>query len=260
MRDRTLFVEGCASCHGQDARGHGPGPRPARRGRAVGRLLPAHRADALAVPGEEPLRTDPLYSEEEIQALVAYVASLGGRRIPKVDPAAGDLSEGERLFTLFCAGCHGKLAKGGVVTGAMAPSLDEATPVQVAEAIRIGPYVMPPFDDALIDQRQLDSIVAYVEKTQGPRQPRRLGPRRRRPDPRGDGGLLHRAAGAADRVAPARGARRREPRARAELAAAAFLGSRRRRASRRSSSTSSPTTPSSSGSPWGSRSWAWPAR
>ena len=155
----------------------------------------------LAVPGEEPLRTEPLYSEEEIQALVAYVASLGGPPVPEVDPAAGDLSEGERLFTLFCAGRHGKLAKGGV-TGAVAPSLDESTLVQVAQAIRIGPYVMPPFDDALIDQRQLDSIVAYVEKT-GPRQPRRLGPRRRRPDPRGHGGLLHRAAGAADRVPPA---------------------------------------------------------
>ncbi len=30
---------------------------------------------------------------------------------------------------------------------------------------------MPPFDDALIDQRQLDSIVAYVEKTQDPDNP-----------------------------------------------------------------------------------------
>jgi ubiquinol-cytochrome c reductase cytochrome c subunit len=168
---RTLFLEGCASCHGQDARGtdrapdlHGVGALSADFYLRTGRM-------PLAVPGEEPLRTEPLYSEEEIQALVAYVASLGGPPVPEVDPAAGDLSEGERLFTLFCAGCHGKLAKGGVVTGAVAPSLDESTPVQVAQAIRIGPYVMPPFDDALIDQRQLDSIVAYVEQTQDPDNP-----------------------------------------------------------------------------------------
>ncbi len=165
---RTLFVEGCASCHGQDARGtdrapdlHGVGALSADFYLRTGRM-------PLAVPGEEPLRTEPLYSEEEIQALVAYVASLGGPPVPAVDPAAGDLSEGERLFTLFCAGCHGKLAKGGVVTGAIAPSLDELTPVQVAQAIRIGPFVMPPFDEELIDQRQLDSIVAYVEKTKNP--------------------------------------------------------------------------------------------
>ena len=74
---------------------------------------------------------------------MAYVGSLGGPPVPTVDPAAGDVSEGERLFTLFCAGCHGKLAKGGVVTGAIAPSLGESTPVEVAQAVRIGPYVMP---------------------------------------------------------------------------------------------------------------------
>jgi ubiquinol-cytochrome c reductase cytochrome c subunit len=162
---RTLFVEGCASCHGQDAQGtdrapdlHGVGAQSADFYLRTGRM-------PLAVPGEPPLTNEPLYSEDEILALVAYVGSLGGPPIPSVDPAAGNLSEGERLFTLFCAGCHGKLAKGGVVTGAIAPTLDEATTVQVAEAIRIGPFVMPPFDEELIDQEGLDSIVAYVEKT-----------------------------------------------------------------------------------------------
>lgn len=168
---RDLFLEGCASCHGQDARGtdrapdlHGVGELSADFYLRTGRM-------PLAVPGEQPRRNEPFYSEEEIQALVAYVGSLGGPAIPTVDPAAGDLSEGERLFTLFCAGCHGKLAKGGVVTGAVAPSLDESTPVQVAQAIRIGPYVMPSFDEELIDQHELDSIVAYVEKTKEPDNP-----------------------------------------------------------------------------------------
>lgn len=162
---RALFLEGCASCHGQDARGtnrapdlHGVGEQSADFYLRTGRM-------PLAVPGEQPLSNPPGYEEDEIQALVAYIGSLGGPPIPTVDPAAGDLSQGERLYTLFCAGCHGKLAKGGAVTGAIAPSLDQATPVQVAEAVRIGPFVMPWFDEKLIDQRELDSIVAYVEKT-----------------------------------------------------------------------------------------------
>jgi ubiquinol-cytochrome c reductase cytochrome c subunit len=162
---RTLFLEGCASCHGQNAEGtdrapdlHGVGELSADFYLRTGRM-------PLAVPGEQPFRNPPEYDEDEIQALVAYVGSLGGPAIPTVDPAAGNLSEGERLFTLFCAGCHNKLAKGGVVTGAIAPSLDAATPVQVAQAIRIGPFVMPWFDDKLIDQEEMNSIVAYVEKT-----------------------------------------------------------------------------------------------
>jgi ubiquinol-cytochrome c reductase cytochrome c subunit len=165
---RQLFLEGCASCHGQNAEGtdrapdlHGVGAQSADFYLRTGRM-------PLAVPGEQPLSSPPEYEEEEIQALIAYIGSLGGPDIPTVDPAAGDLSEGEGLFTLFCAGCHGKLAKGGVVTGSIAPSLDEATQVQMAEAIRIGPYVMPRFDEKLIDQRKLDSIVAYVEQTKNP--------------------------------------------------------------------------------------------
>lgn len=162
---RSLFLEGCASCHGQDARGtdrapdlHGVGALSADFYVRTGRM-------PLAVPGEQPLRNEPLYSEDEIQGLVAYVGSLGGPAIPTVDPAAGDLSEGERLFTLSCAGCHGKLAIGGTITGALAPSLDQSTPVQIAQAIRIGPYVMPWFDEKLLDQGEVDSIAAYVEKT-----------------------------------------------------------------------------------------------
>jgi quinol---cytochrome-c reductase cytochrome c subunit len=165
---RQLFLEGCATCHGQNAEGtdrapdlHGAGAQSADFYLRTGRM-------PLAVPGEQPLTNPPEYDEDEIQALVAYIGSLGGPAIPTVDPEAGDLSEGERLFTLFCAGCHGKLAKGGVVTGAIAPALDGVEPVQIAEAIRVGPFVMPWFDEKLLDQHQLDSVVAYVQKTENP--------------------------------------------------------------------------------------------
>jgi ubiquinol-cytochrome c reductase cytochrome c subunit len=46
-----------------------------------------------------------------------------------------------------------------------------ATPRQVAEAVRIGPYVMPKFSKRAISDRQLDSIVRYVEFTKNPARP-----------------------------------------------------------------------------------------
>jgi ubiquinol-cytochrome c reductase cytochrome c subunit len=54
------------------------------------------------------------------------------------------------------------------MTGAKAPPLDRATPVQVAEAVRIGPYVMPKFSTSDISDAELDSIIAYVEYMKNP--------------------------------------------------------------------------------------------
>jgi ubiquinol-cytochrome c reductase cytochrome c subunit len=40
--------------------------------------------------------------------------------------------------------------------------LQQATPVQLAEAVRTGPGTMPPFDSNTISDRQLDSVARYV--------------------------------------------------------------------------------------------------
>jgi ubiquinol-cytochrome c reductase cytochrome c subunit len=53
--------------------------------------------------------------------------------------------------------------------GAKAPPLDQATPVQIAEAVRIGPYAMPPFPERAISDQELDAIIAYVQYTKNPR-------------------------------------------------------------------------------------------
>jgi ubiquinol-cytochrome c reductase cytochrome c subunit len=105
-------------------------------------------------------------SEHEIRALTAYVASLApGPPIPKPHPERGNLSVGLHLFTDHCAGCHQVVAQGGVLSGALPPALEDATATQVAEAVRIGPYVMPRFSEKAISSAQLDSIVRYVEYT-----------------------------------------------------------------------------------------------
>jgi quinol---cytochrome-c reductase cytochrome c subunit len=162
-RGRTLFSEGCASCHGTDAHGiagrgpdlHGVGARSADFYLATGRM-------PLNNPREAPARHPPAYDARDRRALVAYVASLGGPPIPATEPARGSLSEGLRAFTEHCAGCHQVLARGGIVTGGVAPPLTQATPRQIEEAIRIGPYLMPKFASAQINDRTVDSIARYV--------------------------------------------------------------------------------------------------
>jgi len=91
--------------------------------------------------------------------------------VPTPHPERGNVADGLRLFTGHCAGCHQIVAQGGYVTGAVVPSLADATPTQVAEAVRAGPYLMPRFSRKAISDRQLDSIVAYVTYTKNPDDP-----------------------------------------------------------------------------------------
>jgi ubiquinol-cytochrome c reductase cytochrome c subunit len=167
---RRLFAAGCASCHGLGARGV-PGRGPSLRGvgaRAADFYLRTGRMP-LSNPGDAPVRGHPAYPEAQIRALVAYVASLGGPGIPRVDPARGSLANGFEAFTSHCAGCHQVIARGGIVTpGVIAPPLQQATPTQVAEAIRIGPYMMPRFSTRQISPQEVDDIARYVVSTRDP--------------------------------------------------------------------------------------------
>jgi ubiquinol-cytochrome c reductase cytochrome c subunit len=115
-------------------------------------------------PGEQAQRKKPAYSRLQIRQLVAYVASLGpGLPIPAVDPEGGDLAAGNQLYANNCASCHSSAGAGGALGHATyAPPLKRATPVQVAEAIRIGPGPMPRFGRETFDDDQLASIVRYV--------------------------------------------------------------------------------------------------
>jgi len=166
---RALYLEGCATCHGDDARGR-PGQAPSLRragAQAASFYLNTGRMP-LADPHDEPTRSSPAYPARERRALIAYLGSLGGPPVPTVHPGDGDLARGQELFTSHCAGCHQVVAKGGVVPGAVAPSLQQATPTQIAEAVRIGPHLMPAFPERQIDQRELDSIARYVLSTRNP--------------------------------------------------------------------------------------------
>jgi ubiquinol-cytochrome c reductase cytochrome c subunit len=166
---RALFESSCASCHGMNAQGI-PGRAPSLHG--VGALAADFYLQTgrmpLGSPRAQPLRSGPAFPQSQIKALIAYVASFGGPPIPAVHPRRGSLSDGQRLFGLDCAGCHTIQAQGGIVTGAIVPSLNQATPTQVAQAIRIGPYVMPRFNEGELSDAQIDSIARYIQSTQHP--------------------------------------------------------------------------------------------
>jgi ubiquinol-cytochrome c reductase cytochrome c subunit len=192
-RGYHLYGEYCLGCHGGNAAGRqnvppyatGYGPLRAQ-GRQRGIAPSLQGVGALAADfylrtgymplqrvGEQPRRRLQVLSNSQIRALVAYVASFGGPKIPRPQPWLGNLSQGQSLFTEHCAGCHQIVAQGGYVTDAIAeplrvPGMDAQT---IAEAVRIGPYIMPTFTYKSLSERQLDSIIRYVLWAQHPHSP-----------------------------------------------------------------------------------------
>jgi len=167
---RALFETDCSSCHGFAGEGRkGTAPSLVGVGEASADFYLRTGRMPLARVGDQPVRGEPRYDDGQIEALDAFVGSLGGGpEIPEVEPSKGSVSEGMEMFSDSCAGCHAITGKGGVAIGGYAPPLGEATPTQVGEAIRVGPYIMPRFSESAITPADVNSIAAYVELTQEP--------------------------------------------------------------------------------------------
>jgi ubiquinol-cytochrome c reductase cytochrome c subunit len=176
-----LYAANCSSCHGIDGRGvTGPPIRGAGNIKGQGPSLRGVGAQAadfylrtgympLGKPTEQPYRSRVLFSDQQIRAMTAYIASLApGPPIPEPHPETGSVSKGLHLFTEHCAGCHQVAAEGGYVTDKRVPTLKKANATEIHEAVRIGPYYMPKFSERDISAKELDSITAYVLQTQDP--------------------------------------------------------------------------------------------
>jgi quinol---cytochrome-c reductase cytochrome c subunit len=172
-RGQQLFLTSCSSCHGARGHGTGQGPTLVNAGAAGASFQLTTGRMPLTDPGAQPVRKPPAFRPAEIDALVAYVASLGhGPPIPNVDIAAGNLSRGGTLFRFNCAACHSTTGVGGALSyGDDAPSLREATPQQIGEAMRSGPGQMPVFGADTLSRHQLNSIARYVKYLQEPDDP-----------------------------------------------------------------------------------------
>jgi ubiquinol-cytochrome c reductase cytochrome c subunit len=171
QQGRELYLTGCASCHGGNGEGTDRAPSVVNAGAASASfyLTTGRMPAAQGVPFQPP-RKQPAYPPEQIDALVAYVASLGtGPPIPVVDVANADVSQGGVLYRANCAACHQSAGAGGALSyGNAAPPLRAATAEQVVEAMRIGPGEMPVFNEATFSDAQADDISAYVQYLRNP--------------------------------------------------------------------------------------------
>jgi ubiquinol-cytochrome c reductase cytochrome c subunit len=179
-----LYAGNCATCHG--VAGEGINQPRTGAGGILGQGPPLRGVGALAAdfylrtgymplasPHSEPedlqQGTRVLLSEKEIRSLVLYVSSLGhGPPIPSPDPGSGNLAMGQHLFTANCSGCHQVMARGGFVTGARVPELQTVSATQIAEAVRIGPYLMPHFSVHQLSDAQLNDIIKYILSVRHP--------------------------------------------------------------------------------------------
>lgn len=177
----ALFAANCASCHGPNGEGverandRGAGDITAQGPslRGVGERAPDFYLRTGRMPlnhaGEEPERQRPFFNSREIDAISAYVAGFGGGpKVPEPHPDFGSPTEGLTLFTEHCAGCHQVVGEGGYVPGAKVPVLQHASATEIAEAVRIGPFLMPRFPKSQIGDEDLNKIVAYVLASQHP--------------------------------------------------------------------------------------------
>ena len=181
---RELYEVGCVSCHLVGGVGGDRVPTIVDAGAASAHFYLTSGRMPLASDGQAE-RKDPAYAPDEIEALVAYVASLGdGPPIPEVDLAAADLQAGGELYRLNCAACHQAAGAGGALSyGNNAPTLVPATPVQVVEAMLIGPGQMPVFEQLSATDRV--SIARYVDALQDVEDPGGLSLGRVGPIPEG---------------------------------------------------------------------------
>ena len=173
---KSLFAEGCSSCHGLNAQGTDIAPSLIGVGAAAVDFQVSSGRMPMATQGVQAPRKQSIYDEEETAALAAWVASLApGPAVPSLsqsNPSGADLALGGELFRTYCAQCHNFAAQGGALTsGKYAPSLIDATQTQIYEAMLTGPQNMPVFADTTISPDQKRAIIAYVEEVRGDKSP-----------------------------------------------------------------------------------------
>jgi ubiquinol-cytochrome c reductase cytochrome c subunit len=178
---KKLFLASCSTCHGQN----GEGVPTVRDGYQLGPSLVGVGAAAvdfqvgtgrmpMANPGQQAPRKKPVYDEEEIAALAAYVASLGpGPAIPSEEDYSIDglseeereeaISRGGQIFLTNCTACHNFNGAGGAMPrGGYAPTLHGVEPRYIYEAMLTGPQQMPNFSNGNLTPEEKRDVIAYL--------------------------------------------------------------------------------------------------
>jgi ubiquinol-cytochrome c reductase cytochrome c subunit len=173
---RRLFAVGCSSCHGPQAEGGSDG-----EGRTAGPTLIGVGAAAVdfqvstgrmpaVQTGAQVPQKPPVYTEQEIAALAAYIASLApGPAVPAAESydvskvTQEEIVRGGQLFRTNCTACHNFAGRGGALpNGRYAPSLMGTSPRNMYQAMLTGPQQMPVFSDAVLLPDDKRAVIAYI--------------------------------------------------------------------------------------------------
>jgi ubiquinol-cytochrome c reductase cytochrome c subunit len=164
----ALFAQHCAVCHGD--RGQGVNAIVSMAGPDIqaehdqGQVLTAVEVGPSHMPS-----FSRVLSVHEMRAVSDFVV----QKIAVIPLSGGDASHGGILYRTYCAACHRTAVRGGALafSGSNAPDLSEKSPAIIAGAIRSGPGPMPSFPASVLDDKELASIVDYVQTVQHPPNP-----------------------------------------------------------------------------------------
>jgi ubiquinol-cytochrome c reductase cytochrome c subunit len=180
-KGRELFLVGCSFCHGQNGEGvrtldgNQIGPPHVGVGAAAVDFQVGTGRMPMSQPGAQAPRKEPTYSDEEVAALAAYVASLGpGPAIPTADDYSVEgMSDEEReeaivrggqIFLTNCTACHNFEGSGGAMPrGGYAPEIRGVDPKYVYEAMLTGPQAMDSFSNGVLPPEDKRAVIAYLE-------------------------------------------------------------------------------------------------
>lgn len=171
---RQLFVVGCSSCHGLQAEGvmtkdgNEYAPSLVGVGSAAVWFQVSTGRMPLQQPGVQAPSKEPVYSDHEIDAMAAYIASLApGPSVPAdewTDPTEGDPVLGRNFFQTNCTACHNFAASGGALPhGGYAPSLLGTSSENIVLAMMTGPGQMPVFSDEVLTPEDKRDVLAYIQ-------------------------------------------------------------------------------------------------
>lgn len=178
---RELFLVSCVFCHGQNGEGvltEGGtqyGPSLAGVGAAAADFQLSTGRMPLVQPGAQGAAKPPVFNEDEIAALSAYVGSLGpGPAIPdegdysieSLDDEEREeaISRGGQIFLTNCTACHNFSGNGGAMPrGGQAPSILNTSPELIYEAMLTGPGNMDVFSNGNLTPQEKRDVIAYIE-------------------------------------------------------------------------------------------------
>jgi ubiquinol-cytochrome c reductase cytochrome c subunit len=161
-----LFAANCATCHGLNLEGTSEGPTLIGVGAASVDFQVGTGRMPAAATGPQAEKKPVQFTEDQIAALAAYVASVSpGPAIPSAQytNGKGDAAAGAELFRINCAMCHNVAGAGGALTeGKFAPSLAGVTGKHAYEAMVTGPQNMPVFNDLNLSPQDKANIISYL--------------------------------------------------------------------------------------------------